>query len=226
MGALAVAHELFAVACGIQFPDQQLNPGLLHWECGVLATGPVWKSWFAVFSKPASSLPFQCPTFKQGGNVSSWETKKKLWQLKISILLKTKVLRYTSHTICFTKLKLSLVLSDADGFCSYLNVYTGGIHVLLPPVFNFNLAISHRGKGSLGLLWYQQWFVSPKSLGLEPHYFAALEKQTTQCLLISSESCTVITAIILEHFYHPIKKPMHTNSHLYLPRFTIFNLGL
>ena len=146
--------ELFAVACGMQFPDQALNPGLLHWECGVLATGPLWKSWFAVFSKPTSSLPFKWPTFKQGSNVSGLETKKNLWKLKISILFKTKVLRYTSYTICFTHLKLSLVLSDADadGFCSYWDVYTGGIRVLLWPVFNFNLTISHWGKGSLGLL--------------------------------------------------------------------------
>ena len=28
------------VACGIQFPDQGWNPGLPHWECEVLATGP------------------------------------------------------------------------------------------------------------------------------------------------------------------------------------------
>ena len=26
-------------ACGIYFPDQGLNPGLLNWELGVLATG-------------------------------------------------------------------------------------------------------------------------------------------------------------------------------------------
>lgn len=81
-------------------------------------------------------------------------------------------------------------------------------------------------KGYPRFALYQQWFVSPRSLGFEPHYFAALEKQTTQCLLIFSKSCTIITAIILEHFYHPIKKPMHIISHLYLPGFTIFNLGL
>ena len=42
-------HEGFlAVACGIQSPDQILNPRLLYWECGVLATGPLGKSlkWF------------------------------------------------------------------------------------------------------------------------------------------------------------------------------------
>ena len=33
-----------AVACGIQFPDQGLNPGPLHWELGVLVTGPPEKS--------------------------------------------------------------------------------------------------------------------------------------------------------------------------------------
>ena len=34
------------MACGIQFPDQKWNRGLLHWESRVLATGP-----------PAKSLP-------------------------------------------------------------------------------------------------------------------------------------------------------------------------
>ena len=29
-----------AASCGIQLPDQGLNPGPRHWECGVLATGP------------------------------------------------------------------------------------------------------------------------------------------------------------------------------------------
>ena len=31
-------------ACGIEFPDLALNPGPLHWEHGVLATGPPGKS--------------------------------------------------------------------------------------------------------------------------------------------------------------------------------------
>ena len=36
--------KLLVVACGIVFPDQGLNPGSLHWECKVLATGPPGKS--------------------------------------------------------------------------------------------------------------------------------------------------------------------------------------
>ena len=32
------------MACGIQFPDQGSNLGPLHWEHGVLATGPLRKS--------------------------------------------------------------------------------------------------------------------------------------------------------------------------------------
>ena len=32
------------VACGIQFPDEGLNPGPLHQEHAVLATGPPGKS--------------------------------------------------------------------------------------------------------------------------------------------------------------------------------------
>ena len=31
-------------ACGIQFPDQDWNPGPLLWECGVLVTGPSRRS--------------------------------------------------------------------------------------------------------------------------------------------------------------------------------------
>ena len=32
-------HWVLVVACGIQFPEQGLNPGPLHWELRVLATG-------------------------------------------------------------------------------------------------------------------------------------------------------------------------------------------
>ena len=39
-GHLVAMCELLVVACGIQFPDQGSNPGPLHWEHGVLATGP------------------------------------------------------------------------------------------------------------------------------------------------------------------------------------------
>ena len=38
------AWELLGVAGGIKFPDQGLNPVPLHWECRVLATGPLGKS--------------------------------------------------------------------------------------------------------------------------------------------------------------------------------------
>ena len=36
--------ESLVRACGIQFPDQGSNSGLLHWEYRVLATGPPRKS--------------------------------------------------------------------------------------------------------------------------------------------------------------------------------------
>ena len=36
--------KLLVVACGIQFPNQGLNLGPLHWDPGVLATGPPGKS--------------------------------------------------------------------------------------------------------------------------------------------------------------------------------------
>ena len=47
-GSSVVACKLLVVACGIQFPDQGSNPGPLHWERGVLATGPPGKSRFFV----------------------------------------------------------------------------------------------------------------------------------------------------------------------------------
>lgn len=37
--------QVLVEGCGIQFSDQGLNPGPLHWECGVLSTGPPKKSW-------------------------------------------------------------------------------------------------------------------------------------------------------------------------------------
>ena len=43
-GSLIAACELLAVACAVWFPDQGLNTGPLHWECGVLATGQPGKS--------------------------------------------------------------------------------------------------------------------------------------------------------------------------------------
>ena len=49
MGSLLVACELLSAACGIEFPDQGSNLGPLHWECGVLATGPPGKSSEEIF---------------------------------------------------------------------------------------------------------------------------------------------------------------------------------
>ena len=42
--SLVVPCELFDEACGVKFPDQGLDPGLLPWQSGVLATGPLGKS--------------------------------------------------------------------------------------------------------------------------------------------------------------------------------------
>ena len=44
------ACKLLFVAYGIQFPDQGLFPGPLHWKCGVLATGPPGKYQITFFS--------------------------------------------------------------------------------------------------------------------------------------------------------------------------------
>ena len=37
-------QDLLVVACGIEFPDQGLNPCPLNWEYGVLPAGPPGKS--------------------------------------------------------------------------------------------------------------------------------------------------------------------------------------
>ena len=47
-------RSLSVASCRIQFSDQGLNPGPMHWEPGVLAIGPPGKS----LSTPC--LPFQC----------------------------------------------------------------------------------------------------------------------------------------------------------------------
>ena len=43
-----------------QFPDQGLNLNLLHWECGVLATGPSGKSSLD-FSEQENDMPKLLP---------------------------------------------------------------------------------------------------------------------------------------------------------------------
>jgi len=42
--ALVAVRGVSAVACGLWIPDQESNSGLLHWEHGVVATGPPGKS--------------------------------------------------------------------------------------------------------------------------------------------------------------------------------------
>ena len=46
-----VARGIFSSACGIQFSDQGLNLGPLHWELRVLATGPLRKSLDRILSE-------------------------------------------------------------------------------------------------------------------------------------------------------------------------------
>ena len=38
-------------ACGFYFSNQGSKPSPLHWELGVLANGPLWKSLFLVIVK-------------------------------------------------------------------------------------------------------------------------------------------------------------------------------
>ena len=46
--------------CGICFPDQGLNPGLLNWELGVLATGLPGESLVNLFQGLMNSLHTVC----------------------------------------------------------------------------------------------------------------------------------------------------------------------
>ena len=46
---LVISYELLIASFGIQFPDLGSNLGPLHWEPGVLATGPRGKSLFVFF---------------------------------------------------------------------------------------------------------------------------------------------------------------------------------
>ena len=46
-----VACALSVAACGLQSSDQRLNPGPLHQECRVLATGPPGKSALQIFGE-------------------------------------------------------------------------------------------------------------------------------------------------------------------------------
>ena len=50
------AYELLVMACGIQFPDQALNPGPLHWELRGLATGPPGRSLQLILSVQFSGI--------------------------------------------------------------------------------------------------------------------------------------------------------------------------
>ena len=55
LSSLLQRAEYLVEPCGIQFPDQESNPGPLHWELGFLATGPTGKSHNQIFeTSPAS----------------------------------------------------------------------------------------------------------------------------------------------------------------------------
>ena len=76
-GSLVVAHGLLSCslpvpqlwhansqlqhACGIQFPDQGLNPGPLHWELRVLTTVPPGKSLGQLLMNKIWSTGFRVP---------------------------------------------------------------------------------------------------------------------------------------------------------------------
>ena len=38
-----MAFDILVAACGIELPDEGSNPDFLHWELGIVATGPPGK---------------------------------------------------------------------------------------------------------------------------------------------------------------------------------------
>ena len=53
-----MACKFLVVACWIYFPDQGSNPGPLHWEPGVLTTGPPGKSVLQLCRVVSNQVPF------------------------------------------------------------------------------------------------------------------------------------------------------------------------
>ena len=73
VGSLVTACEFLVVACSIQFPDQGLSTGPLHWELRVLATGPPGKSpTFLLCIFAALSLPVDTVLHLQQHLSQSW----------------------------------------------------------------------------------------------------------------------------------------------------------
>ena len=78
-----VSFKLLVAACGIWFPDQGLNPGPLHWELGVLSTGPPGKSLFFFFGHASWLVGFSTqpgidfmPPAMEGWNPNCWTTRE------------------------------------------------------------------------------------------------------------------------------------------------------
>ena len=118
VGSLAVACELLVATCGIQFPDQGSNPGPLHWECGVLATGSPGKFLSASFMA-CTVLDFH---FSQ----------ELLLGDELLILNLEKLSVWQTH---MTFLDAEQVCIGACSFCSVFNIMS---YALSKPVRNFS----------------------------------------------------------------------------------------
>ena len=60
------------MAYGIQFPDQRSNQGSLHWEHGVLTTGPPEKSHLSFYVRVRLLQTFHCPDQPPNLNLTSY----------------------------------------------------------------------------------------------------------------------------------------------------------
>ena len=56
-GIFVSAGELLVPACGIECPNQGLDPGPLRWEHGVLTSGPAGKTLRGSFESHVPGLP-------------------------------------------------------------------------------------------------------------------------------------------------------------------------
>ena len=78
-GIFAAACKLLVAACGIQFPDQGLNLGPLHWERGVLLSGPPGKPLYYLLHLTTSYHPhLYTPVWELATNISHLDYCKSL----------------------------------------------------------------------------------------------------------------------------------------------------
>ena len=114
--------QLLSAECGIQFPDQGSNPGPLHWEHKVLATGPPREFWallqfnsYFSFIHPficsANTLNFQCMLSSVSGARNTMTNKEDT----VSFPVGRRQLQISWEILCTKNSPRELVLSKTQG---------------------------------------------------------------------------------------------------------------